>query len=116
MKALLIAAALGAAPPQDVRPPEARRVLSDLAFVLGEAHALRAACKGGEDQTWRGRMTAMIEVERPEEAFRRLLVDRFNAGFASRQAATPSCAADTPAEERAVAARGQALAAALSSP
>jgi uncharacterized protein (TIGR02301 family) len=110
MKVLFVAAALAATSPQTPRSPEQRQVLLDLAFVLGEAHALRAACRGDEDQTWRTRMSALIEVERAEEAFRRLLVDRFNAGFAGRRTATPTCAPDTPAEERAVAARGQALA------
>lgn len=95
---------------QPARPPDERQVLLDLAFVLGEAHALRAACRGAEDQAWRSRMTALIEVEKPDEAFRRLLVERFNAGYAARQAEAADCKPGVPAQERAAAARGRALA------
>lgn len=111
--ALLLAAPASAQAP---RTPEQRQVLLDLAFVLGEAHALRAACRGPDDQTWRARMTALIQVEQPEEAFRRALVERFNAGFSARQATTGSCGDGTAAEERAAADRGRALADRLSGP
>jgi uncharacterized protein (TIGR02301 family) len=104
-----LAGAAAAATPVP-RSPAQRQILLDLAYALGEVHALRAVCQGPQDQSWRARMTRMIEVEQPDEAFRRRLIDGFNAGFVTRQAGTPVCGADTPAQERALAARGRALA------
>jgi uncharacterized protein (TIGR02301 family) len=95
---------------QPTRTPDERQVLLELAFVLGEAHALRAACRGAEDQAWRARMSSLIEVEKPDEPFRRLLVERFNAGYAARQAEAADCKPGVPAQERAAAVRGRALA------
>ena len=107
---LLLAAAVGSAAAQVPRSAEERQTLAELAYVLGEAHALRAACRGPEDQTWRARMTGLIETEQPEESFRRLLVERFNAGYVSRQAEAQSCLPGVPGQERAAADRGRALA------
>lgn len=98
------------------RSPDQRQTLIDLAYVLGEVHALRAACQGAEDQAWRSRMSRMLEIEQPDAAFRRRLVDTFNTGFAVRQADTPTCRPDTAAQERAAAVRGRALAQRLAAP
>ena len=109
--AMILAVALASASPAPAaRAPEQRQTLVDLAYVLGEAHALRAVCQGEEDQSWRTRMTRMIEVEKPDTAFRRRLIDSFNAGFVSRQAATRACDEGAAAQERGVAARGRGLA------
>lgn len=115
VRGLVAAAIVGLALPvqaqaQAARTPDQRQTLLDLAFVLGEAHALRTVCRGPEDQAWRARMTGMIEVEQPNEAFRRLLVERFNAGFSARRAETLDCLPDAPTGEREAAARGEALA------
>ncbi len=100
----MMAAALAA------RSPEQRQALADLAYVLGEAHALRQACQGTGDQMWRARMSRMVAIEAPDEAFRRRLVDTFNAGYMSRQAEHLACDAETAAAERDAAESGQALA------
>jgi uncharacterized protein (TIGR02301 family) len=92
------------------RTPDQRQALVDLAYVLGEAHALRQACEGTNDQTWRVRMSRMVEVEAPEEALRRRMVESFNAGFMTRQAEHPTCGPQIPEAERATAERGRALA------
>lgn len=92
------------------RQPSERQALADLAYVLGEAHALKVACAGPADQTWRGRMNQLLEVEKPDEAFRRRLTDSFNLGFTARQAEHPSCDEAVPAAERSAAERGRALA------
>lgn len=107
------AAALIASPAaaQD-RSPAERQQLLDLAYVLGEAHALRQACKP-EDQFWRARMRRLIEVERPDEAFARRLADRFNTGFSVREAQFPECADAVRAEAAAAARRGREIASAL---
>jgi uncharacterized protein (TIGR02301 family) len=103
----MFAAALAA------RAPEQRQTLVDLAYVLGEAHALRQVCWGVADQAWRERMNRMMAVEHPDDALKRRLVDAFNAGFATRQAEHPACDAASDEAERATARRGQALAASL---
>jgi uncharacterized protein (TIGR02301 family) len=104
---LMFAAALAA------RAPDERQTLIDLAYVLGEAHALRQACSGAADQTWRARMNRMMELEKPEEGLNRRMVDAFNAGFMTRQAEHPACDGSVVEAERTTARRGQALSAKL---
>ncbi|WP_421934622.1 TIGR02301 family protein [Phenylobacterium sp.] len=80
------------------RSPALRQNLVDLAYVLGESHALRQACAGIEDQYWRTRMINMVAAEKPDEALDRRLKESFNTGFASRQSEFQAC---TPASRRA---------------
>jgi len=91
-----------------------RQSLVDLAYVLGEAHALRQACQGEDDQYWRTRMIRMVDTEQPDAALDRRLKESFNTGFASRQGEFPTCTGATRRAEIATAARGQSLAAQLS--
>jgi uncharacterized protein (TIGR02301 family) len=98
------------------RPPAQRQTLTDLAYVLGQSHALRQACVGPTDQFWRGRMLRMVDAESPDPAFNTRLNNAFNAGFSSAQAQYPTCGADSRKAEAATAARGQALAASLAKP
>lgn len=102
--AMMLAAGVAARAPAD------RQTLVDLAYVLGEAHALRQVCVGQADQTWRVQMNRMVALEKPEDALRRRLVDAFNAGFVTRQAEHPACAPGAVDAERETAQRGQALA------
>ena len=69
----------------------ARPGLRDLAFALGEAHALRQACRGRGDGFWRTRMSGVLDADRPGKELRTQLVERFNAGFAAAKAAHPTC-------------------------
>ncbi len=101
---LLIAAALAAG------GPDRRQALVDLAYVLGQAHALRQACAGAADQAWRTRMTRLIEIEAPGEAFKAQLVERFNAGFMTARAEHPACDAGVAGAEQAAGLQGRALA------
>jgi uncharacterized protein (TIGR02301 family) len=80
------------------RSPALRQSLVDLAYVLGESHALRQACAGVEDQYWRTRMINMVDAEKPDESLDRRLKESFNTGFASRQSEFQAC---TPASRRA---------------
>ena len=109
MAATLLASSAAA---QD-RAPAQRQQLLDLAYALGESHALRQACTP-DDQYWRERMRRLIEVERPDGAFAQRLADRFNTGFSVRQAQFPECTPAVRAEAAAAARRGRAAAAALS--
>ncbi len=91
------------------RGPAGRQALADLAYVLGEAHALRQACQGPGDQYWRQRMVRLMSTEQPDPGQERRMREAFNTGFSIRQGQFPAC---TPASRRAEAAtlaRGRAL-------
>jgi len=98
------------------RTPAERQTLTDLAYVLGQSHALRQACAGQADQFWRARMRALVAAEAPDPVFEGQLKGAFNTGFAATQAATPRCAPDVRRREAAAAARGRALASSLTGP
>jgi uncharacterized protein (TIGR02301 family) len=105
--AMALAAPATAAPA--VRTPEQRQILLDLAHVLGQAHALHRVCAGAADDTWRGRMARMLEVEAPSDAFKAKLTESFNAGFTAKDAQAKDCKS-AGAAEAAVAKKGAALA------
>ncbi len=111
--AVAVVAWSGSALAQD-RGPVERQTLLDLAFTLGESHALRQVCEGGGDQYWRSRMVRLTEVEKADQAFDAQLREKFNIGFAARQGEFPECGDPSRAAEQAVARKGQALAAKLS--
>lgn len=111
--AAVVAALGGAAQAQD-RTPGVRQTLVDLAYVLGESHALRQACLGAEDQFWRTRMIRMVDTEQPDAALDRRLKEAFNTGYASRQSEFPECTGATRRAEIATLTKGQALAGQLS--
>ena len=67
------------APQATPRPPEQRQILVELAYVLGESHALRRLCVGSTDGQWYSRMTRLIALEGDDPVFRQRLIDRFNA-------------------------------------
>lgn len=81
------------------RSPQERTLLLRLSFELGQVHALRVLCRGEDDQTWRTRMTRMIDVEAASEADRRQLVARFNDGYLAVQGEHAECG--TPARDAA---------------
>jgi len=111
---LLTASAAPLAHAQDREPAERQRLL-DLAYALGQSHALRQACEGAGDQFWRARMMRLIDVEQADAAFTALLRDRFNGGFAASQASHPDgCSPESRRAERQAAQRGRALAGKLS--
>lgn len=88
-----------------------RSYLGDLAFSLGQSHALRQLCEGPEDQYWRTRMTRLIELEgAKDEAVRVSLAERFNDGFRASRQQFSQCTAQSRAAERSVAARGRVVA------
>ena len=90
-----------------------RQQLLDLAFTIGESHALRQVCEGTGDQYWRSRMVRLTEVEKADQAFDAQLRDKFNTGFAARQGQFVECDDASRQAEQAVARKGQALSAKL---
>lgn len=114
--AVLSAFALPAVAPavaQERAPPE-RQTLLDLAYTLGESHALRQACSGEDDQFWRDRMVRLTDTEAADAAFDGRLKQQFNSGFATRQTEFPACSPASKRAEQAVARKGQGLANRLS--
>lgn len=91
-----------------------RQRLLDLAYTLGESHALRQACEGDGDQYWRSRMVRLTEVEQADQAFDIQLRERFNTGFAARRSEYPICDEASRKAELQVARKGQALSQKLS--
>jgi uncharacterized protein (TIGR02301 family) len=98
------------------RSPSERQVLADLAYVLGESHALRQACVGPADQYWRDKMSDLVATERPDPAFDRRLKMAFNAGYSATQAAYPHCTHGARLRQQTAAQRGRDLSASLTGP
>ena len=113
---LILALALAPAAHAQDRAPAERQVLIDLAYVLGESHALRQTCEGPGDMYWRSRMEDMLRVEAADQGFVNRMTLSFNSGFAAGQAGFPACDAPLRAEARRIAARGRQLSARLSGP
>lgn len=109
---LMFGAFTSGAQAQD-RAASQRQTLVDLAYVIGQSHALRQACAGAGDQFWRGRMMRLLRAEAPDAAFERRLKEAFNTGFVAAQQAFPVCDAQSRREEVQAAARGRTLAIAL---
>ena len=95
------------------RAPEQRQALTDLAYVLGESHALRQLCEGPMDQYWRERMRQLVKAEAPDAGFERRLNTAFNTGFIAGQSTFAGCGHASRREEERLAERGRALAASL---
>ena len=90
------------------RSPADRQTLVELAYVLGQSHALRQVCSPG-DQYWRGRMQKLVAAEQPDGPFNRRLADSFNDGFIADHQAFPSCNKAARQEAERVAAKGREL-------
>jgi uncharacterized protein (TIGR02301 family) len=113
MRRLILVTVLLAAPLQAFaqdRPPAVRQNLVDLAYVLGEAHALRQVCEGVQDQYWRQRMVRLMDTEQPDATMERRLRESFNTGFATRQGEFPTCTPAAQTAEAAAMRRGRGLA------
>lgn len=97
------------------RPAAEQQTLVDLAYALGESHALRQVCAGDGDQYWRDRMMRLSDTEAGDEAFSSRLTQAFNGGFAQRRNQFQGCGDASRRAEQAVARKGQSLARRLSS-
>ncbi len=95
------------------RGADGRQTLSELAYVLGESHALRQACSGTGDQYWRNRMIRLVEAEQPDPGLDRQIKEGFNAGFVARRSEFPRCGPGVKRAQAAVASHGRDLSARL---
>lgn len=96
------------------RTPAERQSLVDLAYVLGESHALRQTCRGEADQYWRARMIDLVELEAADTGLERRLRTAFNTGFSSARAEHPKCDEASRAAAARAAGQGRSLASRLS--
>jgi uncharacterized protein (TIGR02301 family) len=95
--------------------PVKRAEVTGLARVLGALHALRVSCSGRDDQTYRSRMSTLLDLEAPNDGvLRDPLVDAFNGGFQTNGRGTAICPDDSRTREAALAKQGFKLANALS--
>ena len=108
--AALLTLALAAPAAAQDRTPDERQTLLELARTLGEAHALRLACRGAADQRWRNRMQRIVELEAADEAFKARLNEAFNTGYLTAEAEHPECDAGTSRAVARAADRGRGLA------
>lgn len=85
--------------------------------TLGQLHYLRTLCYGLTDQQWRRQMSAMLQVEAPNNSERqRELSQAFNAGFYQEQARHARCDAGVAADVAALAENGRSVATMLGDP
>ncbi|HEY3888921.1 MAG TPA: TIGR02301 family protein [Caulobacteraceae bacterium] len=97
------------------RSPADRQTLVELAYALGQSHALRQVCTGAGDYYWRRRMQQLVAAEQPDGPFNRRLADSFNDGFVASRQAFPTCNTASKAEAERIAAKGGDLAMDLNS-
>lgn len=72
--------------------------LMRLSEVLGSLHFLRPLCGRDANGEWRKAMSDILEVEKPNEQRRALLISRFNRGYETFRRSYRSC---TPSAVRA---------------
>lgn len=88
-------------------------LVSDLAEVLGRAHAVRTVCNGESDSTWRNYMLNLMAIEAPSGPRRATLTDSFNRGYRGQSRETSACTDQMPAVEAGIARRGRELSEAI---
>lgn len=113
---LILTLTLAASAMAQDRTPAQRQTLKDLAYALGQSHALRQLCVGAADQYWRERMGQVLQTETPDEAFERSLRESFNTGYAAAQAQFSACDTRSQSEAVQVARQGASLAEAAAKP
>jgi uncharacterized protein (TIGR02301 family) len=98
------------------RSPTARQSLVELAYVLGEVHAMRQRCRGRTDYYWYTRMKQLLDVEASDQALAARLANTFNTGYAAAQARFPSCDKALKSEMAQLSQQGQTLSDQLAKP
>lgn len=111
MRVALACAVLLLSTAASAQPADRSAQLRQLAETLGRQHYLRTLCNGPDDQTWRTRMTRLLDLDGGGDAVR--LQAAFNRGFTALTARIPACGTAARVEASANARRGAELAAAL---
>lgn len=90
--------------------PLKRNDLMEISRILGAMHALRIACEGEGDQTYRSRMNSLLDIEAPSDIFiRDPLIISFNSGFQSHNGGNIDCPKNKEVTEVALAQKGRIL-------
>lgn len=93
------------------RGPDYFRDATDLAAILGGAHAIRVRCNGNEDQYWRRYMSDLLSQEAPEPGnLRSSLVRAFNDAYVRTDQDFPVCDSRAVGAEANYARTGQQIA------
>lgn len=110
---LVLPAAPALAQPADPVPAPPREaplgMVTELAEVLGRAHAIRTLCNGDQDSTWRSYMLNLMAYEGGGNGRRAALTDAFNRGYRGQNRDTSTCTASMTSLEAAIARRGREL-------
>lgn len=93
------AGAQEAAPSPPAMPAAYMKPLERLSTILGSIHYLRSLCGADDADSWRERMNALLETQKPGDAERRILVAHFNGGYRAFESTYRRC---TPSAELAV--------------
>ena len=76
-------------------PPVYEASLLRLAEVLGGLYFLRGLCGGGDAESWKADMEAILAAEAPGPRRKSRLIARFNHGFETYNAMHRSCTASS---------------------
>lgn len=97
----------------DPAPSPYEPQLLDLAEIMGSLAYLRTLCAGKEAETWRERMSALIEAEGRTAAARERLTAAYNRGFRAYAATHRACTEGSQEASARLASEGQRLSRAL---
>jgi uncharacterized protein (TIGR02301 family) len=89
--ALAVAMAVVPAFAQTTDEPPYEKELLRLAEILGALHYLRPLCGEADGQTWRAKMSELMDAEGGAEPQRERLAGAFNAGYRGFQRSYRSC-------------------------
>lgn len=87
------------APAAPATPAAYMKPLERLSTILGSVHYLRSLCGADDADSWRERMNALLETQKPSESERRILIAHFNGGYRAFESTYRRC---TPSAELAV--------------
>lgn len=109
--ALLFALAILVAMPQnaDAQTSGQRRQMIKIAEIMGGLHHVRGACYPPEREEWRISFYRMLDLQKPDEFFRKNLVGAFQNSYAEHRARYPACDHRTAERAAKLAERGERL-------
>lgn len=108
--ALGLAIALGLPEYAHAQTSGQRRQMVKIAEVMGGLHHVRGACYPPEREEWRISFYRMLDLQKPDEYFRKNLVGAFQQSYAEHRARYPVCDQSAAARAAKLAERGERLA------
>ena len=105
-----LATALAAPDDAHAQTSGQRRQMVKIAEIMGGLHHLRGACYPPEREEWRISFYRMLDLQKPDEYFRKNLVGAFQESYAKHRARYPGCDHRTAKRAAKLAERGERLA------